>query len=138
MLLTLVNFSGRPESDSVHHNMSAAGSENMEEEEIDESILDENEEEAVMMAKKEAEARAGGSKEDDNPKESDCSEGSVGSLATNFLKSVTVGSNDVFATPKFDSHNTIQPKVSAGQEQSSSCGAGLPREYKVDRAARHN
>ena len=117
MLLTLVNFSGRPESDSVHHNMSAAGSENMEEEEIHESILDENEEEAVMMAEKEAEALA---------------------TTRNFLKSVTVGSNDVFATPKFDSHNTIQPKVSAGQEQSSSCGAGLPREYKVVRAARHN
>ena len=74
------------------------------------------------------------------PKERDCIEGSVGSLATtrNFLKSVTVGSNDVFAAPKFDSDNTIQPKVSAGQEQSSSCGAGLPREYKVVRAARHN
>ena len=110
----------------------------MEEEERDESLLDDNEEELAEVDGKDKETRASTTSKDDKAKECAHHAGSVGSLATSFMKNVTVGSNDVFAPPKVDSRATNCQKTGLGDEQHMPHSVGLPREYKMVRAARHN
>ena len=133
-----MNFSGASESDQ-ESSMSTAGSENMEEEEeIDESLLDDNEEEMAEGGEEDKETGASSTGKDDSTKELAHNAGSVGSLATSFMKNVTVGSNDVFITPKADSRATSRQKLGPGDKQHMPRSVGLPREYEMVRAARRN
>ena len=96
---------------------------NKMEEEMDESLLDETKE--VSVAKVAATANAGDGSNSNKPKESCQSEGSVGSLATSFMKNVVVGSNEVFTAPKCTSHLTNSlSKGSKGSDQDKPRGGG--------------
>ena len=123
--LTLVIFLGVMESNSATVDRAETANNKMEEE-MDESLLDETEEESVAKA---ATASARDSSNSNKPKESCQSEGSVGSLATSFMKNVVVGSNEVFTVPKFTSHLTNSlTKGSKRSDQDKPRWGGLPRE----------
>ena len=119
--LTLVIFLGVMESNSATVDRAETANNKMEEE-MDESLLDETEEESVAKA---ATASARDSSNSNKPKESCQSEGSVGSLATSFMKNVVVGSNEVFTVPKFTSHLTNSlTKGSKRSDQDKPRGGG--------------
>ena len=115
-------FLGVMESNSASVDRAETVNKKMEEE-MDESLLDETEEKSVAKA---ATASARDSSNSNKRKESCQSEGSVGSLATSFMKNVVVGSNEVFTAPKFTSHLTNSlTKCSKGSDQDKPCG-GTP------------
>ena len=120
------------------NSMSTAGSENMEDEEIDESLLEENEEDSAEVVEKDKETGASATSKDDSAKECAHNAGSVGFLASSFMKNVTVGSNEVFAPSKVDSRATNHQNTGRGDEQHMPRSVGLPREYEMVRAARRN
>ena len=125
--LILVTFLGVMESNSTAVDRAETVSNKMEEE-MDESLLDETKE--VSVAKAAATANAGDGSNSNKPKESCQSEGSVGSLATSFMKNVVVGSNEVFTltAPKCTSHLTNSlSKGSKRSDQDKPCGGGTPK-----------
>ena len=118
--LTLVIFLGVMESNSATVDRAETANNKMEEE-MDESLLDETEESVAKAAT----ASARDSSNSNKPKESCQSEGSVGSLATSFMKNVVVGSNEVFTVPKFTSHLTNSlTKGSKRSDQDNPRGGG--------------
>ena len=123
-----MNFLGRSESEAVNQDM-AGQSGSRQEEEMDESLLDDTEEESIAAPGNIAVSmdssnsitllvsKAGNSSISTvqvPAKESAESSGSVGSLATDFMKSVKVGNNEVFAEPKNDSRYTNQARLGGG------------------------
>ena len=123
--LILVTFLGVMESNSTAVDRAETVSNKMEEE-MDESLLDETKE--VSVAKAAATANAGDGSNSNKPKESCQSEGSVGSLATSFMKNVVVGSNEVFTAPKCTSHLTNSlSKGSKGSDKDKPRGGGTPK-----------
>ena len=123
--LTLVTFLGVMESNLTAVDRAETGRDKMEEE-MDESLLDESEEELVAKAAATVNPSAGPNS--NKPKESYQSEGSVGSLATSFMKNVVVGSNEVFTVPKFNSNLTNSfSKGSKGLDQDKLRGGGTPK-----------
>ena len=121
----LVTFLGVMESNSTAVDRAETVSKKMEEE-MDKSLLDETKE--VSVAKAAATANAGDGSNSNKPKESCQSEGSVGSLATSFMKNVVVGSNEVFTAPKCTSHLTNSlSKGSKGSDKDKPRGGGTPK-----------
>ena len=142
-LPNLVTFSGMAESEQ---RKTGAGSDQVVEKdkadnrmEEGEHLLDESDSEDALATA----AKAHPGNPPDNMKESAAvktSTNSVGQLASNFMKNVRVGCNEVFTNQNCSSLNTADKAASsrmigtAGKPDM----AGLPREYEMVRAAQRN
>ena len=142
-LPNLVTFSGMAESDQ--RKTGASSDQEVEKEEADnrmedcEHLLDESDSEDALVTA----AKAHPGNPLDNTQESAAvktSTNSVGQLASNFMKNVRVGSNEVFTNQNSSSLYTAAKAASsrmigtAGKPDM----AGLPHEYEMVRAVRQN